>query len=108
MHKSVSDIANSNGMKLLARALTVAVLLTSPALLNCVSAFGWEAPRRSVTIVAQVTAEEAAAIIQARTGGRILAVKTIRSQGRVVYRIKVLTSDGEVRIFEVDAATGGM
>ncbi|MFQ6021806.1 MAG: PepSY domain-containing protein [Acidiferrobacterales bacterium] len=70
----------------------------------------WAAERYPPTIVAQtgLTAQEAAAMVQARTGGRILAIKTIRSDGQVVYRIKVLTPDGEVRIFHVDAATGSM
>lgn len=110
MRKSVADIANSNTMKLLARALRVAAFLAMPGLVTCASAFGSDTSPHPVTIVAQagITAEEAAAMIQARTGGRILAVKTIRSQGRVVYRVKVLTSEGEIRIFHVDAATGAM
>lgn len=64
----------------------------------------------AATAVAQaaVSAQEAAALVQARTGGRILAVETINVQGRIVYRVKVLTPDGEVRIFFVDAATGAM
>ena len=62
------------------------------------------------TVLAQksISAEEAAALVQAQTGGRILAVKLTRVQGRAVYRIKVLTPDGEVRIYYVDAATGAM
>lgn len=55
-----------------------------------------------------LTAEDAAEMVQARTGGRVLAVKRIRSNGRLVYRVKVLTRKGEVRIFYVDAATGAM
>ncbi|MFQ5936419.1 MAG: PepSY domain-containing protein [Acidiferrobacterales bacterium] len=55
-----------------------------------------------------ISAEDAAALVQARTGGRVLAVDTIQLQGRVVYRVKVLTPQGEVRVFLVDAATGAM
>lgn len=62
------------------------------------------------TLLAQksISAEEAAALVQAQTGGRILAVTPARVQGRAVYRIKVLTPKGEVRIYYVDAATGAM
>jgi uncharacterized membrane protein YkoI len=62
------------------------------------------------TVLAQasISAEDAAALVQAQTGGRILAVKLTRVRGRAVYRIKVLTPKGEVRIYYVDAATGTM
>lgn len=64
----------------------------------------------SFTMLAQasISAEEAAALVQGRTGGRVLAVKPMRVQGRAVYRVKVLTPKGEVRIYYVDAATGAM
>lgn len=62
------------------------------------------------TVLAQqsISAEDAAALVQAQTGGRILAVELTRVRGRAVYRIKVLTPKGEVRIYYVDAATGTM
>ncbi len=70
----------------------------------------WGSTAQPIILIAQagLTAEQAAATVQARTGGRILAVKRKCSDGRVVYRIKVLTPKGEVRIFYVDAATGEM
>jgi len=49
-----------------------------------------------------ITAEEAVAIVQRETGGRVLDV---RDQGDR-YRVKVLTRNGEVRVVYVDAATG--
>lgn len=65
---------------------------------------------RAPALLAQqsISAEEAAALVQAQTGGRILAVRPARVQGRAVYRVKVLTPKGEVRIYLVDAATGAM
>lgn len=62
------------------------------------------------TVLAQesISAEDAAALVQAQTGGRILAVTHTRMRGRAVYRVKVLTPKGEVRIYYVDAATGAM
>lgn len=64
----------------------------------------------ALTVLAQqsISAEDAAALVQAQTGGRILAVDLTRMRGRAVYRIKVLTPKGEVRIYYVDAVTGAM
>lgn len=56
----------------------------------------------------RVSLSEAAELVQRRTGGRILAAQALREQGRDMYRIKVLTRQGEVRIVLVDAATGSM
>ena len=51
---------------------------------------------------------EATDLVQRRMGGRVLAAQAVREQGREMYRIKVLTGQGEVRIVLVDAATGHM
>mgnify|MGYP001599374363 CR=1 FL=1 len=56
----------------------------------------------------RLSLSEAADLVQKRLGGRILAAQAVREQGRDVYRIKVLTRQGEVRIVLVDAATGNM
>ena len=56
----------------------------------------------------RLSLSEAADRVQQRSGGRILAAQAIRETGREVYRIKILTSQGEVRIVLVDAATGNM
>ncbi len=60
------------------------------------------------TLLAQrsLSADEAAALVQARTGGRVLSVDTVRRRDRLFYRVKVLTPQGEVRIFMVDAESG--
>jgi uncharacterized membrane protein YkoI len=50
----------------------------------------------------RISIEQAIAIVQRETGGRVLDA---RAQGQQ-YRIKVLTRSGEVRIVYVDAATG--
>ena len=57
---------------------------------------------------AVISAQEAAALVKARTGGRILSVEAIDADGGIIYRVKVLTPDGEIRVFNVDAATGAM
>lgn len=56
----------------------------------------------------QLSLNQAADQVQRRTGGRVLSAQAVREQGREVYRIKVLTRQGEVRIVLVDAATGRM
>lgn len=57
---------------------------------------------------AQLSSSDAADLVQRRTGGRVLAVQAQRESGREVYRVKVLTPQGEVRIVLVDAASGSM
>lgn len=52
----------------------------------------------------RISIEQAIAIVQRETGGKVLDA---RAQGQQ-YRIKVLTRGGEVRVVYVDAATGAM
>jgi hypothetical protein len=55
---------------------------------------------------ADVGRDEAAAVAQRQTGGRVLAVERAEAGGRPVWRVKVVTPRGEVRVVLVDAATG--
>lgn len=55
---------------------------------------------------AQVTRDLAAAIAQRETGGRVLAVDRADFEGRVVWRIKVVTPAGEVLVILLDMGTG--
>ena len=57
---------------------------------------------------ARLTLNDATELVQNRTGGRVLATQEVREQGREMYRVKVLTRQGEVRIVFVDAETGSM
>ena len=57
---------------------------------------------------ARISLNEAIEQVQKSTGGRALSAQPVREQGRDLYRIKVLTRQGEVRIVYVDAATGSM
>ena len=68
-------------------ACTVAVALTAPAL-------------------ADVSREQAAALAQSQTGGRVLSVGKSESGRRSVWRVKVVTPRGEVRVVLIDAANG--
>lgn len=71
-------------------------------------AFGPARERRGKGGAGRISAEEAATIVRARTGGRVLSVRRMNSFGSDVYRVKVLIGRGEVRIYFVDAVTGEM
>lgn len=60
----------------------------------------------SVPAWADVSRDDAAAMAQRATGGRVLAVDQAERGGRLVWRVKVLTSRGEVIVVLIDAATG--
>jgi len=47
--------------------------------------------------------DDAVSKIRAQTKGRILSAKTVRDNGKSVHQIKVLTKDGRVQRFQVDA-----
>jgi uncharacterized membrane protein YkoI len=55
---------------------------------------------------ADVSRDDAAAAVQKASGGRVLAVDKTDRDGRPVWRVKVLTSQGEVKVILVDAASG--
>lgn len=49
-----------------------------------------------------------AAVVMAQTlsGGRVLSVEKIEREGRLIWRLKVLTPQGEVKMILIDAASG--
>ena len=55
---------------------------------------------------ADVSRGDAAALAQRSNGGRVLSVDKVESSGQPVWRVKVLTPAGEVRVIQVDMATG--
>jgi uncharacterized membrane protein YkoI len=55
---------------------------------------------------ADVSRDEAAAVAQRVSGGRVLSVDTTQSGGRPAWRVKVVTAQGEVRVVLVDVASG--
>ena len=55
---------------------------------------------------ADVGRDEAAAMAQRVASGRVLAVDRAEAGGKVVWRVKILTAQGEVRVVVVDAASG--
>jgi len=57
---------------------------------------------------ASLSLNDATELVQKRTGGRVLAAQEVREQGRAMYRVKIITPQGEVRIVLVDAQTGSV
>ena len=55
---------------------------------------------------AEVSRDAAAATARQATGGRVLSVDRSERDGRAVWRVKVLTAQGEVKVLWLDVATG--
>jgi uncharacterized membrane protein YkoI len=53
-----------------------------------------------------VSLAEATRMVRERTGGQVLRAETKRDKGRIVHRIRILTEDGRVRTWHVDAESG--
>ena len=55
---------------------------------------------------ADVSRDEAAATAQRIASGRVLSIERSEAERRPVWRVKVLTAQGEVRVILIDAASG--
>ena len=55
---------------------------------------------------ADISRDEAAAAAQRLSDGRVLSVEKTESGRRPVWRVKILTAQGEVRVILIDAASG--
>ena len=55
---------------------------------------------------AEVSRDAAAATARQATGGRVSSVDRSEQNGRTVWRVKVLTPQGEVKLLLLDAQTG--
>ena len=55
---------------------------------------------------ADVGRDDAAAAAQKAGGGRVLSVDKSQAGNRAVWRVKLVTPAGEVRVVLIDAATG--
>ena len=59
-----------------------------------------------VQTTAGTSADEAAALVRAASGGRILSVRPDNKTRPAVYYVKVLLDGGRVRVYLVDANSG--
>ena len=60
----------------------------------------------SLPVWADVGRDEAAAAAQRVASGRVLAVERAEVDHKPVWRVKILSAQGEVRIVVVDVASG--
>ena len=77
-------------------AMTLRKLACAALLLGAAAVPAWASASR----------DDAAATAQRETGGRVLAVERSESGGRPLWRVKVVTPRGDVRVILVDVATG--
>ena len=73
--------------------LTVVLVLTAPAA---------QAQKTS----AGLSQDAAVAMVRAQTGGKVIRVERHGEGAALVYLIRVLTPDGRLRVYRVDATTG--
>ena len=55
---------------------------------------------------AEVDADRAATIAREATGGRVLGVESETEDGKLIYRVKILSADGQLRVVTVDGVSG--
>ena len=55
---------------------------------------------------ADISREEAAAAAQRASSGRVLSVEKTEVERRPVWRVKVVTDKGEIRVILIDAGSG--
>ena len=76
--------------------MSLARLFTVCAMLLALAAPAW----------ADVSRDQAAAAAQRQTGGRVLSIEKTEVGRRIVWRVKVVTPRGEVRVVFIDADAG--
>lgn len=57
---------------------------------------------------AVISKDAAVAMVRERTGGKVVRADRREKDGQITYRIRVVTADGRVREYRVDAMTGEM
>ena len=78
-------------------ALGLVVGLTGPA-----------ARAQEALVPTKVSEDAAVAMVREQTDGKVVRVDRKLEGGASVYRIRVLSPDGRLREFRVDAATGSL
>lgn len=78
------------------RILTKPLLLCLSTLLLATALPAW----------AEASRDDAASLAQRQTGGRVLSVERGERDGRPVWRVKVVTGQGEVKVVFIDVASG--
>jgi len=77
-------------------------------LLLVVGLSGTAARAQELLVRTEMSEDSAVAMVREQTEGKVVRVDRKVEGGAVVYRIRVLSPDGRVREFRVDAATGSL
>jgi len=77
-------------------------------LLLVVGLAGTVARAQELLVRTEMSEDAAVAMVREQTEGKVVRVDRKVEGGAVVYRIRVLSPDGRVREFRVDAATGSL
>ncbi|HQY55582.1 MAG: hypothetical protein WAU20_04060 [Dokdonella sp.] len=56
-----------------------------------------------MAVAREITVQQAVEQVQRETSAKVLSVQTLRIGKRKIYRIKILTSGGQVRVLEIKA-----
>jgi hypothetical protein len=95
--------------RLLALLLALLVGVTSPVRPAVGQQSGAQEPGTQEALVRQQISEDAAvAMVRKETDGKVVRVDRLTEGGALVYQIRVLSPDGRLREFRVDATTGLM
>lgn len=84
--------------KMTLAAMILVLMMECPAILHAVE------PQQSFIVAEAVSSGAAASIAAQATGGKVLSVDAAGD----VYLVKVLLTNGQVKIVRVDAATGAI
>jgi uncharacterized membrane protein YkoI len=57
----------------------------------------------TVATAKEITLQQAVEQVQRETSAKVLSVQTLRIGKRKIYRIKILTTGGQVRVLEINA-----
>ena len=60
----------------------------------------------TLPVWADVSSAEAAAVAQRVASGRVLAVERAEHKHKAVWRVKILSAQGELRVVVIDVASG--
>lgn len=83
------------------------VLMLAPALVLVVVPASSVAAQQAL-VAGGLSEDEAVALVRERTDGKVVRVDRTLEGTDVVYRVRVLSPDGRLREYRVDAATGRM
>lgn len=106
MHHMLFPVRKKTAVILLAGLLAASPVLAGKSK----SADKERAPAREAPAVPRTTISKDAAVamVRERSGGKVVRADRREQDGHVIYQIRVVTPDGRVREYRVDAITGEM